>query len=119
MEPLSWTLFALSWLVSVCSLWLVWHQCKALRRARRLLARSEEARFQLRRHAQAIEARLASADTELVMHRQLAAPTAEGPASVPPPSWDDTQPFDGLEPGFLITQPGARGSRPPAEPPQP
>lgn len=118
MEPLNWSLLALSWLVSVSSLWLVWRQRKALRRARRLLACSEEARFQLRRHAQAIEARLASADTELVMHRQLAEPAAEEPASVPPPTWEDTQPFEGLEPGFLITQPGARGSRPPAKPAQ-
>lgn len=98
-------------LTNAAALGLWWRTQQEAARLERRLALSEDARFQMRRDMQTLEARLATVDTELSMHRQLSDGEGEAVASEPPPNWDDTQAYEGAEEGFVRTRPDAAGAQ--------
>ena len=110
---LSWAWWVLITLLltntAVLGLW--WRTQQQVARTERRLARSEEARFQMRRTMQTLEARLATVDTELSMHRQLSEGDGDAAAPEPLPKWDDTQVSEGAEEGFVRTRPNGTGAQ--------
>lgn len=106
MPWLAWSLLCVAVLAAAAALFMWRRARKEAGSLRRQLARAEDSCFRLRREFQALQTRMASADTELNLHRELAKGDMDASPSEPPAVWADTEAFDNAGEDFVRTQPG-------------